>query len=153
MLFVYNLDLEVFIFPNTIYLETVCIFVLLSHTANYVIRWLLGKGSNQTLPETVLSSLIQKRNLIEEPKENYMNTIDSSTLRAGRTIGVLERWIWFSFILLGYPSLIGFVITAKSIVRFKELEDKQFAEYYLIGTLYSGLITLALSSLVPGLWR
>ena len=33
---------------------------------------------------------------------------------------------------------IGFIYTAKSITRFKEIEEsKGFAEYYLIGTLFS----------------
>ena len=33
---------------------------------------------------------------------------------------------------------ICFIYTAKSIARFKEIEaDKGFAEYYLIGTLFS----------------
>ena len=35
-------------------------------------------------------------------------------------------------------SAIGFIYTAKSIARFKEIEqNKAFAEYYLIGTLFS----------------
>jgi len=38
---------------------------------------------------------------------------------------------------------IGYVIAAKSIARFKKLEeDKQFGEYYLAGTLLSVLIAL-----------
>lgn len=66
-----------------------------------------------------------------------------SMLHAGRVIGTLERWIIVTLTLAGQYALIGLVITAKSIARFKRLEhDPQFAEYYLMGTLYSTLIGL-----------
>ncbi|HOD90893.1 MAG TPA: DUF3307 domain-containing protein, partial [Thermotogota bacterium] len=35
-----------------------------------------------------------------------------------------------------------FILTAKSLARFKQLNDRDFAEYYLIGTLFSVLIAL-----------
>ena len=38
--------------------------------------------------------------------------------------------------------VIGFVLTAKSIARFKQMENRNFAEKYLIGTLTSFLIVL-----------
>jgi len=37
---------------------------------------------------------------------------------------------------------LGFVIAAQSIARFKELDEKGFADYYLIGTLASVLVAL-----------
>lgn len=47
--------------------------------------------------------------------------------------------------------LIGFVLTAKSIARFKQMEDKNFAEKYLIGTLTSFLIVLITVLILKGL--
>ena len=47
--------------------------------------------------------------------------------------------------------LIGFVLTAKSIARFKQMEDKNFAEKYLIGTLTSFLIVLITILILKGL--
>ena len=47
--------------------------------------------------------------------------------------------------------LIGFVLTAKSIARFKQMEDKNFAEKYLIGTLTSFLIVLIAILILKGL--
>lgn len=68
---------------------------------------------------------------------------DATTLRAGRTIGILERWIVLLLTVIGQFGLIGLVITAKSIARFRRLEhDPEFAEYYLLGTLYSILMAL-----------
>ena len=47
--------------------------------------------------------------------------------------------------------LIGFVLTAKSIARFKQMEDKNFAEKYLIGTLTSFLVVLITVLILKGL--
>lgn len=67
---------------------------------------------------------------------------DQATLRAGRTIGILERWLIVTLILISQYALLGLVLTAKSIARYKQLEHADFAEYYLLGTLYSTLIAL-----------
>jgi hypothetical protein len=56
------------------------------------------------------------------------------TENAGEWIGILERLLALTFVLTGSYSAIAFALTAKSIARFKELEDKSFAEYYLLGT-------------------
>ncbi|NYB74545.1 DUF3307 domain-containing protein [Sedimentibacter hydroxybenzoicus DSM 7310] len=55
----------------------------------------------------------------------------------GRVIGKLERIIVSVLILCNQFGAIGFVLTAKSIARYKQLEDKNFAERYLVGTLTS----------------
>lgn len=52
----------------------------------------------------------------------------------GEWIGILERIITLSFVLTDSYTAIAFALTAKSIARFKELENKDFAEYYLLGT-------------------
>jgi len=67
---------------------------------------------------------------------------DWQTLRAGRVIGALERWLIFTLVLHAQYSLVGLVLTAKSIARFRQLEEASFAEYYLLGTLYSLVIAL-----------
>jgi hypothetical protein len=58
----------------------------------------------------------------------------------GKIIGYLERSLIFLFILTGQPGSIGFLIAAKSILRFGEIKDRQNrleAEYIIIGTLMS----------------
>ncbi|MCS7215970.1 MAG: hypothetical protein N2042_02570 [Thermodesulfovibrio sp.] len=57
--------------------------------------------------------------------------------KAGMIIGILERAIILTFILLEEYTAVGIVLTAKSIARFEELKDREFSEYYLIGTLSS----------------
>ena len=68
----------------------------------------------------------------------------ASAARIGATIGVLERLVIVALVLTGAEAAIGFVIAAKTLARFRQLDDRQFAEYYLLGTLAS--VTLALGS-------
>lgn len=60
--------------------------------------------------------------------------------KIGSWIGILEREIILLLGLLGQYGAIGFVLTAKSLARYKQLEKKAFAEKYLVGTLLSCLI-------------
>jgi hypothetical protein len=65
----------------------------------------------------------------------------------GALIGQLERGLIFLFFLAGQPESIGFLIAAKSILRFEESKKLKQAEYILIGTLLSFTAAIALSSL------
>lgn len=60
----------------------------------------------------------------------------------GFIIGVLERICILTLAIFGQFTAISFVIAAKSLARIKLLEDKDFAEKYLIGTLISVIIAL-----------
>ena len=62
---------------------------------------------------------------------------ESIVLKAGSWIGYLERIIVVALIILNAPTAIGFVLTAKSIARFKKMDEPTFAERYLVGTLLS----------------
>ncbi len=73
-----------------------------------------------------------------------------SVARIGATIGVLERLLIATLVLAGGVAAVGLVIAAKTIARFRQLEDRLFAEYYLLGTLAS--VSLAvITSLVAQL--
>ena len=62
----------------------------------------------------------------------------------GRLIGYLERFLTLTLILGGQWAALGLILAAKSIARFPELKDKPFAEYYLLGTLTSILVAVAI---------
>ncbi len=66
---------------------------------------------------------------------------------AGAVIGWLERALVLTLVLMGQYTAIGLALTAKSIARYKELEDRRFAEYYLIGTLASILFAIGVGIL------
>lgn len=73
--------------------------------------------------------------------------------KAGLWIGRLERVLILTFILLNHFEAIGFLIAAKSILRFGETrapDSRKEAEYILIGTMISFVIAIILGIL--GRW-
>lgn len=69
---------------------------------------------------------------LDKPSEGLPN--------AGRVIGQLERAVIFLLVLAGVPQGVGFLVTAKSILRFGEIREpgqQREAEYIIIGTLMS----------------
>ena len=70
-----------------------------------------------------------------------------SEARIGATIGVLERIIVAALTLASALDAIGLVVAAKTLARFRQLDDREFAEYYLLGTLASISVAI-ISSLV-----
>ncbi len=61
----------------------------------------------------------------------------------GRIIGNVERLIVLTLVCLGQFGAIGLVVAAKSLARFPLLsESRDFAEYYLIGTLMSMAVAI-----------
>jgi hypothetical protein len=58
---------------------------------------------------------------------------------AGKWIGICERVLIFTFVLTNQFTAIGFLITAKSILRFgdKDKQAEKKTEYILVGTLLS----------------
>lgn len=65
---------------------------------------------------------------------------DQSLPDAGQYIGIIERLLIFTFILVGQWGAIGFLMAAKSIFRFGDLtrtKDRRLTEYILVGTMLS----------------
>lgn len=85
-------------------------------------------------------------------QEEIENIDQNSSLReAGRYIGIFERILVLTFILTQNFSAIGFLIAAKSILRFSDKSGsgaRKQTEYVLIGTLMSFAITILLGLLV-----
>ena len=69
-------------------------------------------------------------------------SIPAVELSRGLVIGVLERTLALTLVLTNQFSALGLVLAAKAIVRYQALDDRDFAEYVLIGTLTSLLIAL-----------
>lgn len=80
----------------------------------------------------VRAILLKARKAVKEKKADNI----------GRLIGNIERVLIFILVLSGDMAAIGFIIAAKSIARFEEMKKKQFAEYYVIGTLTSVIIAI-----------
>ncbi len=72
---------------------------------------------------------------------------------AGAYIGVIERIAITTLVALGQYGAVGFVLAAKSIARYKRIEEqKGFGEYYLIGTLTSATVAILAGLLIQRLW-
>lgn len=80
--------------------------------------------------------------------QNSPDTTADETERTGRIIGNLERSLIFLLVMIGQPTGIGFLIAAKSILRFDATHsDRKQSEYVIVGTLASFALALALSLL------
>lgn len=72
------------------------------------------------------------------------NHADPSTPTGpGRLIGILERLLIVTLVWRNQWSAVGLVLTAKSVARYKRLEEQEFAEAYLIGTMSSVAVAMA----------
>ena len=77
----------------------------------------------------------------------------------GRAIGNLERGLIFLMVISGQASAIGFLIAAKSVLRFGTIgDDRAISEYVIIGTLASfawamvaAFVTVAVLAHLPAL--
>ncbi len=89
-------------------------------------------------PVNIVFKLFFSKYQVEEAREPTISG-------AGALIGQLERLIMGVFLLLGQFTAIGLVFTAKSIARYDKISKSQaFAEYYLIGSLFSIISVLVL---------
>lgn len=72
-------------------------------------------------------------------------------IAAGAYIGIAERVLVLTLVLLDQLTAIGFLLAAKSVLRFGELrgaEDRKLTEYVLMGTLLSVSTAMLLGLLV-----
>lgn len=86
-------------------------------------------------PANILIKLVLKKYQVGETQscENIKN--------AGALIGNLERIVTIIFVIIGQYEAIGFIIAAKSILRFKDTDTAK-TEYVLAGTFLSFGIAL-----------
>ena len=107
------------------------------------LSWILALLITHKPANIVIQNLLKKYKVKEDQvdKENDKN--------AGRFIGTVERIIMLIFLSINQYSAIGLVLTAKSIARYDKIsKDKDFAEYYLLGTLISTVLAIVASFLL-----
>lgn len=77
------------------------------------------------------------QNIFKEAKISIPdNGKEQSLPNAGRVIGNVERLLTLVFVMLGQFEAIGFLLAAKSLLRFRETDTVK-SEYVLVGTLLS----------------
>ncbi|MDS9471185.1 DUF3307 domain-containing protein [Sporosarcina pasteurii] len=145
---------------NTLFF-VVIIFILATSVSGHIVKFIVGSLPSELAnfegELTLKSQMIEAKDRIR-PKmessftEEYHYYTYSTPLRSrGKLIGYLERLLVIVLTVIGaYPS-IAFIIAAKSIARFKQLDDRNWAEYFLLGTLSSIFLGLVLGLIVQGI--
>jgi hypothetical protein len=78
--------------------------------------------------------------------------LDLKEYNAGRIIGILERWLMYSVLVVSQNiNVVALLIAAKGFARFRQMDERAFAEYVLIGTLASTLLTVLVAQTIGGL--
>jgi hypothetical protein len=96
----------------------------------YIVRGCLRKTG--TLPHIAAKSAVQAG----------QNQIDVMEINRGRLIGNLERLILTIVVAAGSYAALAFLVAAKGLVRSEGLQKRDFAEYFLVGSLSSVLVAL-----------
>ena len=108
---------------------------------NQKLWWLLLTYLLITKPTSVLIDKITQK----WSKEMANNGNQSGLANAGNMIGVMERFLIITFIITGNISAIGFLLAAKSVFRFGDLQEAtahKKTEYIIIGTFLSFSIAI-----------
>lgn len=91
----------------------------------------------------VLRKLSAVPKVKEEPDQD-----DTREYDRGKLIGILERALIYFSIVFNQLGAVAIIIALKSLARFKELDDKNFAEYFLIGSLLSIIIAVLPAAII-----
>ncbi len=104
----------------------------------YIVRGILNKCG--ALPELDVpkSTTVTTR----PPRVVTEKIVDVVEINRGRWIGNLERILTLAMVAEHSFSAIAFLMAAKGFIRSKDLENREWAEYFLLGTLASIAISL-----------
>ena len=115
-------------------------FLLVANETNLLIRSLFHRFN------------LEPRVCTDHDKNKSNDQLDDEEYNAGRVIGILERWLMYSVLLVSQNfNVIALVIAAKGFARFRQMEERAFAEYVLIGTLSSMLLTILVAQIIGSL--
>lgn len=160
-----EIDILLFLFDQFIHFIAIIIILVSSINFSVISFYFYTKNMNFTdrvlitiivfLLGTFSSGIFVKKFIIYINFSKYKILVDKGFFLFGRSmevnggvanggfiIGILERIFIMIVVAIGEPSMIGFALTAKSIVRFSKLDDSSFAEYFLIGTFISFILAI-----------
>jgi len=104
----------------------------------YIVRGILNKCGALPELDVPTGSTVTPR----PPRVVSEKIVDAVEINRGRWIGNLERILTLAMVAeQSYPA-IAFLMAAKGFIRSKDLENREWAEYFLLGTLASIAISL-----------
>lgn len=120
----------------------------------------VGRGGTQVVRAILTKAgslpISRESRPAEDAEGRRGNAVDTAEYNRGRLIGVIERLLLAWLVAAGSYAAMGFVIAAKGLIRSKDLESRDFAEYFLVGTLASTAVALVAGGLLRmvllGLW-
>lgn len=143
---------------------TICIFILATYGAGYFLGILLQNIAPNYHFQDGIYRISDEKTEIKTKYENdgrqetEITTVKTeqyfhdSPAKIGQIIGMLERTLIVVLMMIELPQGLAFLAALKTLTRFKQFENKQFAEYYLIGTLSSSLIGIILGVIASNIW-
>jgi hypothetical protein len=143
---------------------TICVFILATYGAGYFLGILLKNIAPNTELQEGIYRLSDEKTEVKTKyesdgrKETEITTIKTeqyfhdSPAKIGQIIGMLERTLIVILMMIDLPQGLAFLAALKTLTRFKQFEHKQFAEYYLIGTLSSTMIGILLGIVASNIW-
>ena len=137
----YSLSILIVLKPSSIFIKYFFDFIFIKKEKNFTDE----KENIITSYNLIISNENKVEKKIEISQQKVVDNLkekNNDSDNIGSLIGILERVI---ILLLGALELYGsiaLVLTAKSLARFKQLENKKFAEKYLVGTLMSLIIAI-----------
>lgn len=150
--------------PNDVRSNWECVLFVIDQALHILVIWMLLKyvdiAANTAICnilDTKIMSYVVAYLIVVKPTsiligkftQRWQNVLsDSKGLQdAGMWIGYAERILALTFMLLGTYEALGFLIAAKSLLRFQETDTKR-TEYVLIGTLLSFGVAVLLGVII-----
>ncbi len=112
------------------------IILLLGYLIVAVFGWVI-KVILQFMKVTPPEESIKFKTVIKRGGVSVEKIEERGIKGGGFLIGLFERILIFSFVLTNQYAAISIIFAAKSLARFKELDNRNIAEYYLLGTFIS----------------
>jgi hypothetical protein len=115
-------------------------YILILKPTAIIIKMLLEQWS-----EVARSGSSASEEVNESTETQQQSEESRSLVSAGKVIGMVERVLILTFVLLNQFAGVGFLLAAKSVFRFgdlKESSDHKMTEYVMLGTLLSVTITV-----------
>lgn len=150
--------------PNDVRSNWECVLFVIDQALHMLVIWMFLKYVNIAentaicnIFDTKIMSCIVAYLIVVKPTSILIGKftqrwqtvlLDSKGLHdAGMWIGYAERVLALTFMLLGTYEALGFLIAAKSLLRFQETDIKR-TEYVLIGTLLSFGVAVLLGVII-----
>lgn len=137
----YSLSILIVLKPSSIFIKYFFDFIFIKKEKNSTDE----KENIITSYNLIISNENKVEKKIEISQQKVVDNLkekNNDSDNIGSLIGILERVIILLLGALGLYGSIALVLTAKSLARFKQLENKKFAEKYLVGTLMSLIIAI-----------